>query len=258
MAAAYADRAELVAQFVAATDWSCENGEALLAAHNWSLQDALAEALGVDQRAHVQCELKAQEFRAREQQRFDRDVAAAMAASHADTRTPPAASSSSSPQVLAPARLAEDVRELLEHAGLAPFEHAFAEHGYDEMAIVQQMGADDMDEVGLKGGHKLKLKEALKHRAVKQGSTARQGEAASGPPAAGTPAEASPEASLGPATAAAPKPSSSGPPAAASREAAAGLLARLGGKPAAGGEKRRYIKDGKITYVDDSAGDTCT
>lgn len=61
------------------------------------------------------------------------------------------------------ATVSNDVRDFLEAAGLAAFLHSFVAHGYDEMRIIRLMGNAEMDEVGLKGGHKLKLKEALKN-----------------------------------------------------------------------------------------------
>lgn len=55
-----------------------------------------------------------------------------------------------------------EVWDLLERARLAQFFDVFLAHGYDEMCVVRQMSNEDMDEVGLKGGHKIKLREALK------------------------------------------------------------------------------------------------
>jgi len=268
MAASCPERAELVAQFVQATDWSCDNGEALLAAHNWSLQDALAEALGVDPQAHEDIEQSARRSLSRQQEQFDRDVAAAVEASRKDAAVAPARPPPQQPEV------APDVRQLLEQAGLAAFIATFAEHGYDELGIVAQMGPADLDEVGLKGGHKLKLREALRQRGLLASS--RPSDEASSPLGGGAALAARPVAeattpgpqpgeakqhspggagqlSEGP-VAASPAAPPAAAPAEASREAAArGLLARLGGQgsSATRGASKRYIKDGIICHIDE-------
>jgi len=330
----------MVAQFMSATGWSCENGQALLAAHDWQLQAALAEVLGTDVSAqHASLERAARQSR-HSHESLDRDLATALASSMGseeealheqrqllllqeqqrrlerreqagwDSLAEPAAA----PVAAKPAHLSDEVRAFLEGAGLAAFADSFAANGYDEMAIIQLMGNEEMEEVGLKGGHKLKLREALRRAAeVQRGGGA--GAAASAPgrhPAAAAPAAAAEAPALGrrpPATApaataeaaasamsrpaasrptvpsgdeaplaetaqpgAAPSlgpwpdeaPAGAPPPAEepqrsrpASAAAAGGVGARgvldglLRGPAAAKSQQRRYIKDGKITYVDE-------
>lgn len=55
-----------------------------------------------------------------------------------------------------------EVMDLLQTTGLLAFSEVFANHGYDELWTVQEMGEVGMEEVGLKGGHKLKLRQALR------------------------------------------------------------------------------------------------
>merc|ERR1719235_1568391 len=71
----------------------------------------------------------------------------------------------------------QEVLALLQSAGLLAFSEAFANHGYDELWVVQEMGEEEMKEVGLKGGHKLKLKEAL--RQLEESAPAKSSVAAS-------------------------------------------------------------------------------
>lgn len=325
------DRGDILAQFVAATGWSCENGEALLASHDWQLQAALAEALDADTSAHAQLEDDAKRRSSHSQEQFDRDLAAALAASNAlvassgmndaryeqrqpwqvqdhqrnttsDAHRPACVSPSStvvgsspsvhsqlqrvvmqpgqtvttyttgaptvirSGQTVLPVPQApDDVRAFLERAGLVAFIQSFVTHGYDDMAIIRLMGNAEMDELGLKGGHKLKLKEALKSERspTEVGSSSREAAAQS----SGYSAEQATVAPSGPILPSnlsnvepgrsttvedseVPDDRPQGTADSSSRKAENVLARALGGKSGKPAQKR-YIKDGKITYVDE-------
>lgn len=211
-----ADRSQAIAEFVSATGCSCETASALLAAHGWCLQPALAEALGFDAEAAVDQErsdravaaaleaegrLQAEPTDARVfvgRADLDRDFAAALAAAdggpevsmreqeqllllqeqrrrddaiaereqldllRAFEQQKQVTSPERSQQAVSLSMAALEVRDFLDSARLSQFFDSFVAHGYDEMAVVKQMSSEDMDEVGLKGGHKIKFREALK------------------------------------------------------------------------------------------------
>lgn len=210
------DYSQAIAEFVSATGCSCDTASALLAAHGWCLQPALAEALGFDAEAAADQErsdravaaaleaegrLQAEPTDAREfvgRADLDQDFAAALAAAdggpdvsmreqeqllllqeqsrrdvaiaereqfdllRAFEQQKQVMSPGQSQQAVSLSIAAVEVRDFLDSARLPQFFDSFVAHGYDEMAVVKQMSSEDMDEVGLKGGHKIKFREALK------------------------------------------------------------------------------------------------
>jgi len=193
--------------------------------------------------------------------------------------------------------LPDNVKDFLQAAGLQQFLENFAAHGYDEMDIIRLMGNAEMEEVGLKGGHKLKLREALRQTGTGSGSTAAAAAAAAAataedahrisvPMSMADPSSASATRGLTPAVAptavgrgaeAAAPPSaeqtpslgawpedaagnrlgegsqskSSAATACGTANSSSGLQSMLRGQGRGKPQQRRYIKDGKIMYMDE-------
>jgi len=347
------ERGELVAQLVAASGCSCDDAEALLVAHDWNLNAAIAHALGADAAAQGDLERAAGRSNAHVQEQLDRDIAAALAASssaiggthgrrdaveeqkqlymlqqqerkseaewlHRQSlreaefwQSKDAAKKALGAQEegqtfnksTTASPLPDNVKDFLQAAGLQQFLENFAAHGYDEMDIIRLMGNAEMEEVGLKGGHKLKLREALRQTGTGSGSTAAAAPAAAAAAAAAAataedahrisvpmsmadPSSASATRGLTPAVAptavgrgaeAAAPPSaeqtpslgawpedaagnrlgegsqskSSAATACGTANSSSGLQSMLRGQGRGKPQQRRYIKDGKIMYMDE-------